>query len=396
MTGPATAVAVVADDLSGAAETASMFLGRRGELTLNLAADARPTPTGVTVTDLDTRAMTPRDAQRTLRAALDLLPSNALLVKKIDSLLRGPVGAEIEVLAERGPVIVVAALPVLRRTVDRGVLHLDGVPLHRTRAWAAESALPPHSVAELFGAHRCAHIPTGGADLADAIAKAAANGEIAICDATTDADLDLVVRVGRTVHGAQLVGTAALAAAVARTLPATGPGDGARRPSERLLTVVGTAEPAAVEQAARLVAAGFVPLILDADDLLSGSADPTRLAGALAEGHVVVTVDGAVVPASARRLSAALGRFVADGQRRHRPDLTLTGGETARAVVDAIGLTTLVPIHEIHHGAVASIASDGRTVVTRPGSFGDASSLLTIADHLLSGGPTVHPQQKDT
>jgi hypothetical protein len=45
-------------------------------------------------------------------------------------------------------------------------------------------------------------------------------------------------------------------------------------------------------------------------------------------------------------------------------------------------------VHEIHHGAVASVAPDGRRVVTRPGSFGDADSLVTIARYL-------NPQHKD-
>jgi D-threonate/D-erythronate kinase len=60
----------------------------------------------------------------------------------------------------------------------------------------------------------------------------------------------------------------------------------------------------------------------------------------------------------------------------------LTGGETARAVVDAIGITSLRPVHEIHHGAVVSVAPDGRRVVTRPGSFGDINSLVTITRYL--------------
>jgi D-threonate/D-erythronate kinase len=62
--------------------------------------------------------------------------------------------------------------------------------------------------------------------------------------------------------------------------------------------------------------------------------------------------------------------------------LVLTGGETARAVVDAIGITTLHPVHEIHHGAVESVTTDGRRVVTRPGSFGTADSLVAIVRYL--------------
>jgi hypothetical protein len=39
-------------------------------------------------------------------------------------------------------------------------------------------------------------------------------------------------------------------------------------------------------------------------------------------------------------------------------------------------------VHEIHHGAVVSVAPDGRRVVTRPGSFGDINSLVTITRYL--------------
>ncbi|WP_029112075.1 4-hydroxythreonine-4-phosphate dehydrogenase PdxA [Mycobacterium sp. URHB0044] len=392
MTGPGAAssptVMVLADDLSGAAESASVFLGRQVPLTLHL--DTAADQAGVTVTDLNTRALNAPDAQRILRSALAGLPTDAILVKKIDSLLRGAVGAEVGVLADRGPVIVAAALPVLDRVVERGVLHVNGVPLHRTRAWAAEPTLPPHTIAELFGDRPTAMIPTGG-DLADAVSKAVANGEIAICDATTDADLDAVVRVSRSIRDAQLVGTAALAAAVARTLPAGTPESADRPPSRHVLTVVGTAEPIAAEQSSRLVALGFHHLVLDADALLSETADPAVLSHALDQGHVLITLRGNVAPARARALSAALGRFVAAGQGRHRPDLVLTGGETARAVVDAVGLTTLHPIGEVHHGAVVCLASDGRSIVTRPGSFGDATSLTAIAGYLLAGNPPVHP-----
>jgi 4-hydroxythreonine-4-phosphate dehydrogenase len=387
------AITVLADDLSGAAETASKFLGRRTALTLHLDAGATLSGEGVSVLDLNTRTMTEDDAQRTLRTALATIPAGALLITKVDSMLRGHIGAQAAALGDRGPVVVAAALPVLRRTVEGGVLHLDGVPQHRTAVWSAEPASPPATVAELFGDLPTASIPTG-AELAESLAKAAANGQIAICDAATDSDLDAIVRASRSIHGVQLVGTAALAAAVARTLPSGTRGDSGRRPSTSVLTVVGTAEPTAAEQVAHLVAHGCHHLAIDVDALLNGTADPTDVSDALDLGPVVITMRGATTPDRARALSAALGSFVTAGQAKHRPDLILTGGETARAVVDAIGLTTLQPVHEVHHGAVASTASDGRSVVTRPGSFGDATSLTAIADY-LTGTPREHRQSKD-
>ncbi|MHA3024660.1 four-carbon acid sugar kinase family protein [Mycobacterium sp. BMJ-28] len=362
-----TVVTVFADDLSGAAETAAAFHGRGIPVTLRLA-PGPPIPAGVTVLDLNTRTMTAQAARSAQRAALTESAPEALVFKKIDSLLRGNIRAEVDALTERGPVLVAAALPALNRTVVGGVLHLDGVPLHRTGAWAAEAGAPPPSVLELFGP------------------------DVTVCDAATDADLDAVIRSAAA--GTQLVGTSALAAALARTLPAADPAPAYRRPSPGLLAVVGTADPHAADQVNHLVARGVHHVVLAAGALLGATADPAAVGTALADGPVVVTVGGPIRPERARDLSRALGRLIADGLRGHHPDLILTGGETARAVIDALGLTDLRPVHEVHHGAVVSVASDGRSVATRPGSFGDGNSLAAIADYLASP-QHVQPQLKD-
>jgi uncharacterized protein YgbK (DUF1537 family) len=355
-------IAVLADDLTGAAEVAGTFLGRAAELSLLLDA-FRPSP-GVVVTDLNTRTMTQLDAVRTMRAALAEVPAGTRVVKKIDSLLRGHVGAEVAVLAKRGPVVVAAALPSLGRTVRNGVLYLGDTPLHETRAWAAESELPPLAVADLFRG-------------------LAGSGRITVCDAETDADLDEIVSASRRRSDVQLVGTSALAAAVARTLPVRQE-DSDHPPSKIVLTVVGTAAPVAAGQVEALVAEGARAVTVDARALLHDKADPEPIQRALAHGSVVVTIGGVLDPAEARVVSAALGDFIATAQAEHRPDLVLTGGETARAVVDAIGITSLRPVHEIHHGAVVSVAPGGRSVVTRPGSFGDSNSLVTITRYLTN------------
>jgi uncharacterized protein YgbK (DUF1537 family) len=354
-------IAVLADDLSGAAEVAGTFLGRATELSLRLDT-FRPSP-GVVVTDLNTRTMTQLDAVRTMRAALAEVPAGTRVVKKIDSLLRGHVGAEVAVLAKRGPVMVAAALPSLGRTVRNGVLYLGDTPLHETRSWAAEPELPPLAVADLFRG-------------------LAGSGRITVCDAETDADLDAIVSTSTRRSDVQLVGTSALAAAVARTLPVSQADTDHHRPSKLVLTVIGTAAPVAAGQVEALVADGTRPVTVDARALLHDKADPEPIQRALAHGSVVVTIGGVLDPAEAQAVSAALGHFIATAQAQQRPDLILTGGETARAVIDAIGITALRPVQEIHHGAVVSVAPDGRRVVTRPGSFGDTDSLVTITRYL--------------
>lgn len=93
----------------------------------------------------------------------------------------------------------------------------------------------------------------------------------------------------------------------------------------------------------------------------------------------VVSIDNTlgIQLGSARRMVTGLGRAVA--ALPYPTDLVLTGGETARRVLDALGVTRLRPVGQIHHGAVHCHTPDGRSVVTRPGSHGDTGSLLRIA-----------------
>ncbi|RNG18232.1 hypothetical protein EEJ42_27350 [Streptomyces botrytidirepellens] len=85
-------------------------------------------------------------------------------------------------------------------------------------------------------------------------------------------------------------------------------------------------------------------------------------------------------PLPARRLVHGLARAVAAALagRDGGADLVLTGGETARRVLDALAITRLDPVGQVHHGAVHLRTPDGRSVVTRPGSFGDPDSLRHI------------------
>ncbi|MFI1966462.1 four-carbon acid sugar kinase family protein [Streptomyces pathocidini] len=65
------------------------------------------------------------------------------------------------------------------------------------------------------------------------------------------------------------------------------------------------------------------------------------------------------------------------------PHLVLTGGETARCVLDAVGISEVETVGQVHYGAVVSVAPDGRFVVTRPGSYGDGESLRQIVRALI-------------
>lgn len=86
----------------------------------------------MTVFDLHSRRSDPARASRDVRSVLQSSDGSEI-VKKIDSLLRGNIAAEVGELSRDGsPVIVAAGLPRQGRTVQDGVVLVDGVALHST------------------------------------------------------------------------------------------------------------------------------------------------------------------------------------------------------------------------------------------------------------------------
>ncbi|WP_337063086.1 four-carbon acid sugar kinase family protein [Kineococcus sp. G2] len=397
---PTQPVLLVADDLSGAAEAA---LAHGGPSTLLLDPGTPAPGADVLVVDLHCRAGSAEAAADGLRRALARQATGPgghrrRVALKVDSLLRGHLAAAVTgALATGAPVVLAPALPVAGRTVRGGVVHVDGVPLHRTGAWHAEPTAPPVSVAAALDAVP-AHVldldavrsPTPA--LAAALAAAAARGAVAVCDGTDDGDLDAVVRAATAV-GAVLVGSAGVVAALGRSRPATRaaarqaapPGGG------DVLVVVGTAAPGARAQLHALRRAGARVVELSEDP----AATPRALRAGLRSGCAALTLPpGPVDPARSRHLAGALADVARAAVTAHPTPLhlALTGGETARAVLDALGVRVLEPLRQVHHGAVVSRAPGGRLVATRPGSFGDEGSLLALARALgaLPGTPAPH------
>ncbi|WP_290056472.1 four-carbon acid sugar kinase family protein [Amycolatopsis solani] len=378
-------VLLLADDVSGAAEAAAAH-GGPTLLRLSLGSDAAARAATVLALDLDSRADDAEAATAGLRAALAAHAADREVLVKIDSLLRGHLGAVVGELRSLGrPVVVAPALPVAGRTVRSGVVHVGGIPLHHTAAWAAEPRAAPDSVAAAVGLPaRVLDLPVvRGPRLADEMLTAHRSGRVIVGDAERDDDLDALVAAAR-VAGATLVGAAGLAAAAGRAAAWPGRAESASENSGApLLVVVGTAAPSAREQVRRLRDAGAAVVTVDAGASSVQARD--ELAAALRTGTAVLAVSPRFVgEARVSELLAALVREVLQGIAAP-VDLALTGGETARRTLDALGISELRPLHQVHHGAVVSRAPDGRTVVTRPGSFGDPDSLVAIARSVRAG-----------
>jgi uncharacterized protein YgbK (DUF1537 family) len=398
-------VVILADDLSGAAETAATLAPGVPDgiavllATGSLALEAMPSPVAI---DTDTRSARPEDAARVLTAVLSAVPRDRVLVKKVDSLLRGNVAAEVQAIARAGRSVVLApSLPRLSRVLRDGRLLVHGEPLRDTPAWRLEALPAPGSLLEILpdaipvplAAVREGH----GLRLA---VEAAAPGTVLVCDAETDADLERIAEATLDARrnanpGLTLAGSSALAAALGRLLGA--PEDGEIAPGAvsilgRASFVLGTGEPQARAQVETLRRRGANVVTLDPLRLLDArpSAEAVAAARIALEAPVsVLTLDSGTIvdPSLSGLLTRRLAELVAAVFGDAPPALlTLAGGQTARAVLSALGIDRLTVRGTVNGGAALSTTDAGMTVITRPGSFGDSDDLVRILERIAPAG----------
>jgi 4-hydroxythreonine-4-phosphate dehydrogenase len=176
-----------------------------------------------------------------------------------------------------------------------------------------------------------------------------------VCDAASDADLDRIARAGLALRPRPLfVGSAGLARALARTLSRRRAAAVPPRPRWPVVTVVGSASPISRIQVQRLDRSRRRGPILQ----IEWTHEPTRKDLARVRN---------------------LGRIAARVQRAH---YVLTGGETARAVLDARGIRALRLLGEVEPGVPFAMARDGTLVCTKAGAFGGPQTLLRCVARL--------------
>ena len=384
-------VAVIADDLTGAADT-GVQLARAGHRTAVAFRD-EPAPAGVdaVVADTDSRGLEPAEAAARVRRAAERLASAPILMKKLDSTLRGPLAAELAAALDasgRTAAVVAPAFPATGRTTVGGVQLVDGEPVHRTR-FARDPVSPvlESDLVRLLGAR---HVAAGASP-----AAALAAGGLVVCDAETEDDLEALVRAVPDPASVLWAGSAGLAAA----LGAVHPGDWEEGEDEDedaggpVLVVVGSANATARAQIARLVEAGVpaAPLRLERLGPGEAAAAGARAAAALAEAgvcvlHPVGSGHGADLP---RRIAAALAdAAAAAAERAAAGGLVLTGGDTAVHVARRLGATGLLVEDELEPGVVAGRLLGPRPyrIVTKAGGFGSPDALLAASAALAARG----------
>lgn len=347
-------LAVLADDLTGAADAAAPFAARGLEVSVALTATV-PDAVEVLALVTDNRWRPVDEAASRMRAAVAQAREWGArrLFVKIDSTLRGRVRGEVTTALDAwGSTNAVAtpAFPGQGRTVHHGALAVHG-----------KTTVP--DIRD--------HFPAG----------------VRTVDARTHDDL-VGIAHGIVADGAVAVGSGGLGRALAdvlvssrgaRRVPAAGAGG--------VLIAVGTTHATTQDQVAALLASG-------GERFLVGESTPSPVdaaARALRDGRRVVVTsrvdhDVAADSGEAAELAEQLARVVAAiVAAAPSAGLVLTGGATALAVARALGAVEFRLLSEVAEGLpLGELVTDDRRIptVTKSGGFGAADSLCRAAEAL--------------
>ena len=400
-------LAIVADDLTGAMDASSPFAAIGLSTSVQLAPDGAAVPEAAQVLGVTTesRSGDSREAQRATQAAVQNLASTgfARLIKKVDSTLRGHLGVEVVAAREAAgaPIALLApAFPATGRTLERGILQVEGSAAHLSAVDLVE-----RQTGEPVGLVSLPDVDHGDAIIAGGIDALLDEGRrVIVLDATEDHHLDAIARVARrSYRSALLAGSGGLTSAVARDLGVAKRARPAPPPrQERILIVAGSVNRVTLEQLDRLP--GATTVWADADAAVAEvhrEALRVREAteAALRSGPVVVlrwanpaavVLSGATAQPSADRvakLTTFLELAVGNVFAGRAPGLVLTGGETAAAVLRAAGPNGIDVGGELASGvpwgSVRGGSADGALVVTKAGGFGGPQTLSNIVRWLM-------------
>jgi uncharacterized protein YgbK (DUF1537 family) len=401
---------VIADDLTGALDTGVQFAsaGVRTKVVTHghLARDLRSCEEPVLVVDTESRHLAANKAG--FRVASCVRAASAWGVdryyKKTDSALRGNLGAELAALVAASggrELFFVPALPSAERVTRAGVQLVDGVPLHQS-SFGRDPREPVlgTSIEAIIGSQSSIPVVTVGRG-EDSAPVLAGRGRplIVAFDAETDEDLEAIAgRLALCDMPHLTAGCSGFAAFLPQLhdLP-TGPSDRAvLRPP--LLVISGSLHERSLGQLRHAELRGAASLDVDPRSVaLPGwrRAATSTVVGLLRERGMAVVRCRPGLPAPPSKAEAMLrniGKLVRDVvELAAVPTIAVFGGDTAFAVVEALGISSLEPMREICRGTVASRVRSGSHaaaelhLVTKAGGFGPVDVIDRIVGALEQG-----------
>ena len=409
-------VVILADDLSGASDCGVVCVQAGLTAMVSLGNPPHGATVDVLSVDAHTRVLTVHEAADRMRELVLRYANDrtTLLFKKIDSTLRGHLGAELgAVLGARRTIvpnavaIMAPAFPANGRTTVGGMHFVDGLPLHEHDVWKREDMQGEARIAEMV---QGSGLRVGHLDLATVrkpieersmtIEELAAWNDVVVCDAETDDDLAAIAGIAAELGDRAIwVGSSGLARHLTMGAGLTPMEE--IKPQVRtamigsILFVIGSANIKTKGQAAVLLSnAAIHGIVVPTEVLLAGAGGARwnvyveELCDSIEQGKDVLLTCGADSDIKAEdrpRLTDAIADMtlaVRDGVGA----LVASGGETARKVLDRWGVQTMRLHRELETGVPISTTVVNQlqplTVITKAGDFGQPDTLLHCRDWL--------------
>lgn len=393
---------VIADDLTGALDTAVQFV-MQGVSTCVLpdGDGALPaSPCAVMAVNLPTRHMDAKAAYDAVyRATRQAVEAGVpFLYKKTDSVLRGNVGAELAAMLDASGqtrLDFLPAFPTLGRATVGGVQTVGGVPIHQSVFQADPFEPITESVVSRIVA-RQTDIPCLAADAPTSLP----DGEkrILVYDAATEEDLRQAAERAFQTNGLKaMAGCAGLAGVLGQVLPLPRGDIWETLPDRRLLVICGSVNPIARQQIEYAQRHGFLRITLTKEQ----RTDASLLTGGLLsdilsrweENHpMILDINGDEVADCQLReqVAANLGTLTDRLWRKGmRATVMVTGGDTLQAVLHALNCRSIRPMKQIRPGVVLSECRCGQelvSVVSKAGGFGGETLLTEIEQEIREMG----------
>ena len=372
---------VIADDLTGACDTGVQFarFGLSSEVWVGLSGSPDWSSSVVAV-NTDSRCAEVATARGKIQHFADLCANvpPGILIKKIDSTLRGNVGQEIMATMEsfgRNCAIIAPSVPAMGRTVKNGTLAWnDGTTRGKIdiRALLERQGIPARHIV-------VAGNPRAAARALKSVEVAGTTGRpmFLIADGSGPNHLEDLVAAGYDMrHQLLWAGAAGLGFALARRL---GKALTRRVPVPKGASVLfwmGSTHPVSIQQR------GVLMTNSDAVEVAAqAEAIETARRTIQEKRHLVVCVD--------RRTASSSIRAFLDGLNDlPLAAMVLTGGDTAAQACQALGVRSIRMIDElapgIPWGHFCGGSFDNLPAATKAGGFGDPNALLDCASAFSS------------
>lgn len=348
---------LISDDLSGACETGSAINQKLNDsaaplksfLSVELfTAGKVPEFEIISFFDLNIRDHALDDARAVFLDFLTILKHkspDSVNFFKTDSLLRGNLTVQVNILAKENPIILIPAVPSLNRIVRNGEVFVQDLALAESDLWKDEERNPPRKIGELFPDLRVVYSDSQLSRVLEDTLSNLSPGEIFIPDVHSVQEMVTISEILTKFPAVMAMGSAQFALAHFTAFCGSQVFLGQDVVPKEILgatVLVGSNSSASLAQFTYLHSSNHIPL-----------------------------------SSNDRIVKLALGD---DLSELHSNDFAahayfISGGTSARRFLDATGITKLRMLNSLEYGVALGVSPDKELIGIKPGSFGKEDTI---------------------